>query len=394
MSPRKPPPDGDPPPESRLEKPELPDPDAVFSEMTAAEVDQLRHKLRQARLRFRQLRDRRRHVRQRPRRRQLQQRLERLSLQIRVWNSRLEQQSPALPESPFAAEEAERSQPNAPRELVDHALLEDFLTGNELGRGLFLARYQDRMLEACRLCLLGMVDPRTYAGQAVSRAAYYILPPEHRSQLVELAQEVVAKALDSAGFRQSLREVIETGRQITAGYLLGAVVRNLTVANIQPIRKRLALVPGKPDEQEALGRILAQRHGTRPVTSRRDWKQAFLAAGFHEWEFEYLWYRFENWPVVATRRTRDGKDHLSVQQVLHDLDQARAVLRDNPGTQTVSRQLRKILQGLQVRIEGRASTKAAVYALNAVEEEVKKKWPMILQALGLEKCAAWRGAAD
>jgi hypothetical protein len=228
----------------------------------------------------------------------------------------------------------------------------------------------------------------------VSRAAYYILPPEHRSQLVELAQEVVAKALDSAGFRQSLREVIETGRQITAGYLLGAVVRNLTVANIQPIRKRLALVPGKPDEQEALGRILAQRHGTRPVTSRRDWKQAFLAAGFHEWEFEYLWYRFENWPVVATRRKRDGKDHLSVQQVLDDLDQARAVLRDNPGTPTVSRQLRKILQGLQVRIEGRASTDAAVYALNAVEKEVKKKWPMILQALGLEKCAAWRGAAD
>jgi hypothetical protein len=79
---------------------------------------------------------------------------------------------------------------------------------------------------------------------------------------------------------------------------------------------------------------------------------------------------------------------------LDDLDQARAVLRDNPGTQTVSRQLRKILQGLQVRIEGRASTDAAVYALNAVEEEVKKKWPMILQALGLEKCAAWRGAAD
>jgi hypothetical protein len=98
--------------------------------------------------------------------------------------------------------------------------------------------------------------------------------------------------------------------------------------------------------------------------------------------------------VVATRRKRDGKDHLSVQQVLDDLDQARAVLRDNPGTQTVSRQLRKILQGLQVRIEGRASTDAAVYALNAVEKEVKKKWPMILQALGLEKCAAWRGAAD
>jgi hypothetical protein len=47
-----------------------------------------------------------------------------------------------------------------------------------------------------------------------------------------------------------------------------------------------------------------------------------------------------------------------------------------------------------VRIEGRASTDAAVYALNAVEKEVKKKWPMILQALGLEKCAAWRGAAD
>jgi hypothetical protein len=277
---------------------------------------------------------------------------------------------------------------------VDHALLEDFLNGDELGRASFLSRYQDPMLVACRLCLLGLVDPQEYAGKSVSRAAYYRLPPEHRSHLVELAQEVVVHALDSAGFRESLREVIENGRQITAGYLLGAVVRNLTVANIQPILKRLSLVPGKLDEQEALGRILARRHGVRPVTSRRDWKQAFLTAGFHEWEFEYLWYRFENWPVVATRRKRDGKDHLSVQQVLKDLDGAEDVLRDNPLSPKVSGQLRKILQGLRVRIEGRASADAGLNALNAVGQAVKEKWPLILHALGLEKCAAWGGEAD
>ena len=180
MSPGKRPPDRDPPPESPPETPEVPALDAVFPELTAAEVDELRVKLRGARVKYRQLRDRRKQVRSRRRRRQLQQRLERLSLRIRIWTSRLEQQAPALPEAPFPGEKDRQAAPKAPPAPVDHALLEDFLNGDELGRGLFLSKYQDPMLVACRMCLLGLVDPRAYAGESVSRAAYYILPHEHQ----------------------------------------------------------------------------------------------------------------------------------------------------------------------------------------------------------------------
>ena len=359
------------------------------------EADELRHQCAQARRQLRQWREKWRTTRSGRQRRALRQRIEALQSQWNCWRVLLEQQQPASADVPFppVVDEAQPAAAAADgkRELVDREQTRDFLNGEPAAQTRWIGRYFPRMLEACHLCLLGVIDPTHYAGPTPARKAYYILPQNRYPELEEIAYHVVTKVLDKPAFRASLAERLAQGDEITPGYLLGAVVRELTVSNIQPVLKTVFGSTKERPDTDLVEQRSARNASSAAIASRQDWKAAFLQAGFHAWEFEYLWYRFGNWPVVATAPKEDRKAELSIEQVVQDLDKIPKMTTDANGfpSDNLRKRLQLIAAGLSVRIEGRTSPKAPIYALQAVEKEVQNKWPQILAALALEKIRPW-----
>jgi len=269
--------------------------------------------------------------------------------------------------------------PNGPS-TVSPDLLRGLVEGDPQSQQAFHDQFADRLEEAARICLLGAVDPTRYAGPNPPRSAYYILPPALREEVVELAREVVFATLGSYGFLVAMDRAVQESREVTSGYLVGAVVRNLTISNIQTSLRqvfgdqRLQLA-----EDSLLEQAGASRRERERVPSWRDWNAALGRTGLADWEIDFLFYRYGSAPVGGEWGS-STKGELSVKEVAADLRRSRTP--EHGFNAEVVETLDRIWNGLLKRLRNGTSDEAIENALRAIESRAKENQAPIAHALG------------